>query len=86
MVDVAKLNEFGGPPVIIPMTPKMRRFLFALLRQAGKEPTGGSDLERPDSTNKERVLRRPLPQPGLNLLALADRRLDGSERLLQVVP
>src|SRR5690606_20636125 len=42
MVDVAKLNEFGGPPVIIPMTPKMRRFLFALLRKAGKEPTGGS--------------------------------------------
>jgi len=42
MVDLAKLLEFGGPPVIIPMTPKMRRFLFALLRQAGKEPTGGS--------------------------------------------
>ena len=36
MVDLAKLHEFGGPPVIIPMTPKMRRFLFALLRQAGK--------------------------------------------------
>ena len=42
LVDLAKLHEFGGPPVIIPMTPKMRRFLFALLRQAGKEPTGGS--------------------------------------------
>lgn len=42
IVDLAKLHEFGGPPVIIPMTPKMRRFLFALLRQAGKEPTGGS--------------------------------------------
>jgi phage gpG-like protein len=42
MVDLAKLHEFGGPPVIIPMTPRMRRFLFALLRQAGKEPTGGS--------------------------------------------
>lgn len=42
MVDIAKLNEFGGPPVIIPITPKMRRFLFALLRQAGKEPTGGT--------------------------------------------
>jgi phage gpG-like protein len=42
MVDLATLHEFGGPPVIIPMTPKMRRFLFALLRQAGKEPTGGS--------------------------------------------
>jgi hypothetical protein len=37
-----QLHEFGGPPVIIPMTPKMRRFLFALLRQAGKEPTGAS--------------------------------------------
>jgi phage gpG-like protein len=42
MVDLAKLHEFGGAPVIIRMTPKMRRFLFALLRQAGKEPTGGS--------------------------------------------
>lgn len=42
MVDVAKLHEFGGPPVIIPMTPRMRRFLFALLRRAGKTPTGGS--------------------------------------------
>ena len=41
MVDLAKLHEFGGPPVIIPMTPKMRRVLLALLRQAGKEPTGG---------------------------------------------
>ncbi|MEB2312370.1 MAG: hypothetical protein OZ921_00540 [Sorangiineae bacterium] len=41
-MDLAKLHEFGEPPVIIPMTPKMRRFLFALLRQAGKEPTGGS--------------------------------------------
>lgn len=41
MVDLAKLHEFGGPPVIIPITPKMRRFLFALLRKAGKEPTGG---------------------------------------------
>jgi len=42
IVDLAKLHEFGGPPVIIPMTPKMRRFLFALLRQAGKEPAGGN--------------------------------------------
>lgn len=42
MADIAKRNEFGGPPVIIPITPKIRRFLFALLRKAGKEPTGGS--------------------------------------------
>jgi phage gpG-like protein len=42
LVDLAQLHEYGGPPVIIPITPKMRRFLFALLRQAGTEPTGGS--------------------------------------------
>lgn len=42
LVDLGRLHEFGGPPVIIPMTPKMRRFFFALLRQAGKEPTRGS--------------------------------------------
>lgn len=42
MMDLAALHEFGGPPVVIPITPRMRRFLFALLRKAGKEPTGGS--------------------------------------------
>jgi len=42
MVDVAKLNEYGSDPIVIPMTSQMRRYLFALLRSAGKEPTGGS--------------------------------------------
>jgi len=42
MVDLAKLHEFGGPPVITPLPPKMLRFLFALLRQAVKKPTGGN--------------------------------------------
>ena len=42
LVDVAQLQEYGGPPVVIPMTPRMRRFLFALLRKAGQAPTGGS--------------------------------------------
>lgn len=37
-VSIAKLHEFGGPPVIQPITPKMRRFLFALYKKAGKEP------------------------------------------------
>ena len=41
MVDPPRSTS-SAAPVIIPMTPKMRRFLFALLRQAGKEPTGGS--------------------------------------------
>ena len=42
LVDVAQVQEYGGPPVIIPMTPAMRRFLFVLLKKAGKKPTKGS--------------------------------------------
>jgi hypothetical protein len=44
LVDVAKVQEFGGPPVVIPITPKMRKFLFALLRRSGKDrgSEGGS--------------------------------------------
>jgi phage gpG-like protein len=42
LVDVAKVQEFGKGPIIIPMTPAMRRFLFALLRKADQEPSGGS--------------------------------------------
>lgn len=38
LVDLAQLHEFGGPPVLIPITPKMRAFLFALFRQAGMAP------------------------------------------------
>jgi hypothetical protein len=42
VVDVAQVQEFGTGPIVIPMTEAMRRFLFALLRKAGKAPTGGS--------------------------------------------
>ena len=59
LVDLAQLHEYGGPPVIIPITPKMRRFLFALLRQAGKEPTGGSGR----GVVVEQVPARPFLRP-----------------------
>ena len=42
VVDVAQVQEFGAGPIVIPMTPAMRRFLFALLRRAGVEKSGGS--------------------------------------------
>lgn len=42
LVDIAQIHEFGGPPVVIPMTPKVRRFVFAMLKKAGKEPQNGS--------------------------------------------
>ena len=42
MVDVAQVQEFGSDPIVIPMTPAMRRFVFALLRRSGEKPRGGS--------------------------------------------
>ena len=42
VIDVAQVQEFGAGPIVIPMTPAMRRFLFALLRKAGEEKSGGS--------------------------------------------
>ena len=42
LIDVAQVQEFGAGPIIIPMTPAMRRFLFALLRKSGEAGSGGS--------------------------------------------
>jgi hypothetical protein len=41
LANVAELNEFGFGPIVIPITPKMRRFLFLLFRTAGVAPSGG---------------------------------------------
>ena len=41
LVDVAKIQEFGSDPIVIPMTAAMRRFVFALLKAAGHESGGG---------------------------------------------
>ncbi|HRL11607.1 MAG TPA: hypothetical protein PKX07_06990, partial [Aggregatilineales bacterium] len=32
----ALAHEYGSGPTIVPITPRMRRFLFALYRQAGR--------------------------------------------------
>jgi phage gpG-like protein len=84
MVDLAKLHEFGGPPVIIPMTPKMRRFLFALLRQAGKEPTGGSGR----GVIVVRVPARPFLRPAFDKFreGASRRFLERVARELGLVP
>ena len=39
LANVAEIHEFGAGPFVVPMTPKMRRFLFALLKKAGVEPS-----------------------------------------------
>lgn len=41
MVNIAKINEFGSRPIVIPITPAMRRFLGVLFRHL-KKPTAGS--------------------------------------------
>jgi hypothetical protein len=43
LVDVAAVQELGTDPIVIPITPAMRRFLGALYQEAGRElPRGGS--------------------------------------------
>lgn len=42
LVSLAELHEYGGPPVVIPITPKMRRYLAALLQEAGQGPRSGA--------------------------------------------
>lgn len=38
--DLAKLHEFGAGPFVVRLSPKARRFLFAMLRQSGQEREG----------------------------------------------
>ena len=57
-VDVAQIQEFGAGPFVIPLTPRMRRFLFAVLRTAGAEPRG-------DGSGKGVVVIRIPPRPVL---------------------
>lgn len=38
LVNVAHAQEFGAGPIVVPITPKMRRFLFLLMRRAGIRP------------------------------------------------
>ena len=37
VANVAEIHEFGAGPFVVPITPKMRRFLFAMLKKAGAE-------------------------------------------------
>lgn len=71
LANLAELHEFGGPPVVIPITPKMRRYLFALLRKAGQAPTGGDGR----GVVVVQVPARPFLRPAFNKFQKgADRR------------
>jgi hypothetical protein len=37
LADIAQANEYGTDPIVIPITPRMRRFLHVLFRVAGRQ-------------------------------------------------
>ena len=57
VIDIAKLNEYGSNPIVIPVTPKLRRFLAALYREAG--------IPSRKSSGKGVVVTRIPPRPFL---------------------
>jgi hypothetical protein len=42
LANIARIQEFGGQPVIIPITPKMRRYLAVLFKREGTPRRPGS--------------------------------------------
>jgi hypothetical protein len=76
-VNVAERNEFGGPPISIPMTDRSRRFVFALLaRSASPAPT------KPNLSGAVivRVPARPFLRPAFEVF-----RKEAQARFLQRV-
>lgn len=70
LVDVAKLNEFGSDPIVIPITPAMRRFLFAL--------GGGGNKGSGQGVAVVRIPARPFLRP-----AFKKFRTGSAERFLK---
>jgi len=62
LADVAKLNEFGSDPIIIPVTAKMRRYLFVLRREAGDAPASSGGTSTP-GVIVTRIPARPFLRP-----------------------
>lgn len=72
LADIAQIQEFGGPPVIIPITPKMRGYLAVLFKRAGSPRRPGSGR----GVVVTQVPARPFLRPSFEKLrAGAGRRL-----------
>jgi len=81
LVDVAYVQEHGSDPIVIPITPAMRRFLAALYREAGKPRRPGSGA----GVVVVQVPPRPFLRPVVERFKVgAERRLlDRIARLVQ---
>jgi hypothetical protein len=72
LADIARIHEFGGPPVIIPVTPRMRRYLAVLFKRSGVPGRGGSGR----GAVVTQVSARPFLRPALDRFRVgAGRRL-----------
>ena len=69
---MAEVQEFGSRPTVVLMTDRMRRFLFALLREAKEAPDPGAG----QGVVVIQVPPRPYLRPALETFKKgADRRL-----------
>ncbi len=78
LVDVAKILEFGAGPIVIPMTPAMRRFLFAAIDKAGITRRPGPRAVR--GVVVLRIPARPFLRPAFEVF-----RKNASDRFLRRV-
>jgi hypothetical protein len=76
LADIAQVQEFGGPPIIIPITPKMRRYLAVLRKRVGITPSGGGGSGR--GVVVTQVPARPFLRP-----AFEKFRTGAGQRLLE---
>lgn len=82
LVDLAQVHEFGTAPIVIPITPAMRRYLAVLFREAGRPQAAGPSTGVVVVHIPARPFMRPVFaafQRGLDerLLRRAERLLDG---------
>jgi hypothetical protein len=82
LVDIAQVHEYGTAPIVIPITPSMRRYLAVLFREAGRGRAAGPSAGVVVVQVPARPFLRPVFaafQRGFDerLLQRAERLLDG---------
>lgn len=63
LVDVARIHEEGSDPIIIPITPRMRRFIHAARQRAGIPRRSGPQRQGSPSVVVTQVPARPFLKP-----------------------
>lgn len=63
VIDVAKVHEFGAGPFVVPLTPAMRRYLFALYARAGESSSSSSSNGSGKGVVVIKIPARPFLRP-----------------------